>query len=85
MRLWSLHPQYLDSKALVALRREGLLAQAVLAGLTRGDPSSRQRFMQTADITTPDNPSIQHRRSRYSRPAMQTKGLKHAGLAYSRA
>lgn len=36
MRLWSLHPQYLDPKGLVALWREGLLAQAVLAGLTRG-------------------------------------------------
>lgn len=36
MRLWSLHPQYLDSRGLVALWREALLAQAVLAGLTRG-------------------------------------------------
>lgn len=36
MRLWSLHPQYLDSKGLVALWRETLLAQKVLLGLTRG-------------------------------------------------
>lgn len=36
MRLWSLHPQYLDPAGLVALWREGLLAQKVLAGLTRG-------------------------------------------------
>lgn len=36
MRLWSLHPRYLDAKGLVALWREALLAQAVLAGLTRG-------------------------------------------------
>jgi hypothetical protein len=36
MRLWSLHPQYLDPKGLVALWREGLLAQAVLSGQTRG-------------------------------------------------
>ncbi len=36
MRLWSLHPKYLDSKGLVALWREGLLAQAVLAGKTKG-------------------------------------------------
>ncbi len=36
MRLWSIHPRYLDGKGLVALWREGLLAQAVLAGLTRG-------------------------------------------------
>lgn len=36
MRLWSLHPQYLDPKGLVALWREALLARAVLRGLTRG-------------------------------------------------
>lgn len=36
MRLWSIHPQYLDAKGLVALWREGLLAQRVLMGLTRG-------------------------------------------------
>lgn len=36
MRLWSLHPQYLDSQGLVALWREALLAQAVLHGATRG-------------------------------------------------
>lgn len=36
MRLWSLHPQYLDSKGLVALWREALLAQNVLFGNTKG-------------------------------------------------
>jgi hypothetical protein len=36
MRLWTLHPKYLDSKGLVAVWREGLLAQKVLAGETRG-------------------------------------------------
>ncbi|HEY5452997.1 MAG TPA: pyrimidine dimer DNA glycosylase/endonuclease V [Polyangia bacterium] len=36
MRLWSLHPKYLDPRGLVALWREALLAQAVLAGKTRG-------------------------------------------------
>lgn len=36
VRLWSIHPQYLDVKGLLAVWREGLLAQAVLAGLTRG-------------------------------------------------
>ena len=36
MRLWSLHPKYLDSKGLVALWREALLAQAVLGGETEG-------------------------------------------------
>lgn len=36
MRLWSLHPRYLDARGLVALWREALLAKAVLGGLTRG-------------------------------------------------
>ena len=36
MRLWSLHPKYLDARGLVALWREALLAQAVLRGRTRG-------------------------------------------------
>jgi len=36
MRLWSIHPKYLDSKGLVALWREGLLAKKVLEGKTRG-------------------------------------------------
>jgi hypothetical protein len=36
MRLWSLHPRYLDAPGLVALWREALLARAVIRGLTRG-------------------------------------------------
>jgi hypothetical protein len=36
MRLWSLHPKYLDARGLVALWREALLAQAVLRGKTKG-------------------------------------------------
>lgn len=36
MRIWSLHPSYLDAKGLVALWRETLLAQKVLAGRTKG-------------------------------------------------
>ena len=36
MRLWSIHPRYLDARGLVALWREGLLAQKVLLGKTRG-------------------------------------------------
>lgn len=36
MRLWSLHPKYLDPQGLVALWREALLARAVLRGETRG-------------------------------------------------
>ena len=36
MRLWSLHPRYLDAKGLLAAWREALLAQKVLEGKTRG-------------------------------------------------
>ena len=36
MRLWSVHPRYLDAQGLVALWREGLLARAVLRGATKG-------------------------------------------------
>ena len=36
MRLWTIHPKYLDSKGLVALWRESLLAQKVLHGKTKG-------------------------------------------------
>jgi Pyrimidine dimer DNA glycosylase len=36
MRLWTLHPKYLDQPGLVALWREALLARAVLKGETRG-------------------------------------------------
>lgn len=51
MRLWSLHPRYLDATGLVALWRETLLAQAVLHSETRGyrhHPQLR-RFQQCAD------------------------------------
>lgn len=36
MRIWSLHPKYLDGKGLVALWRETLLAKKVLEGKTKG-------------------------------------------------
>ena len=36
MRIWSLHPKYLDTKGIVALWRETLLAKKVLEGKTRG-------------------------------------------------
>jgi len=36
MRLWTLHPRYLDARGLVAAWREALLAQKVLRGATRG-------------------------------------------------
>ena len=36
MRIWTLHPKYLDPQGLVALWREALLARAVLRGETKG-------------------------------------------------
>jgi hypothetical protein len=36
IRLWTLHPMYLDARGLVALWREALLAQKVLRGMARG-------------------------------------------------
>ena len=36
MRLWTVHPRYLDARGLAALWREALLAQKVLRGLTAG-------------------------------------------------
>ena len=48
MRLWSIHPKYLDTKGLVALWRESLLAQKVLMGKTKGYKNHPQleRFKQ---------------------------------------
>jgi len=51
MRLWTLHPQYLDAQGLVALWREALLAQKVLRGATKGYKNHPQlvRFRATHD------------------------------------
>lgn len=50
MRIWSLHPQYLDTKGLVALWRETLLAKHVLEEKTKGYKHHPQlnRFKQAA-------------------------------------
>ena len=50
MRLWTIHPRYLDAKGLVAAWREALLAQKVLRGGTRGYRHHPQllRFQQTS-------------------------------------
>jgi hypothetical protein len=57
MRLWSLHPRYLDPQGLVALWREALLARAVLRGETRGYSFDRSkvgpvRAMKQIAVTT---------------------------------
>jgi hypothetical protein len=54
MRLWTLHPEFLDAKGLVALWREGLLAQKVLRGETKGYKNHPQlnRFKAQNDPAT---------------------------------
>ncbi|MDQ0725596.1 pyrimidine dimer DNA glycosylase/endonuclease V [Microbacterium sp. W4I20] len=54
MRIWSLHPRYLDRQGLIAGWREALLAQAVLAGRTRGYVAHPQleRFRAVAEPRT---------------------------------
>ncbi|MDC0357614.1 pyrimidine dimer DNA glycosylase/endonuclease V [Oligoflexia bacterium] len=49
MRLWSVHPKYLDPQGLVALWREALLAQKVLMNETKGYKNHPQlgRFRKT--------------------------------------
>jgi hypothetical protein len=49
MRIWSLHPKYLDAKGLVALWRETLLAKKVLERKTKGYRNHPQlnRFKQS--------------------------------------
>ena len=51
MRLWSLHPEYLDVKGLVALWREGIMARNVLTGKTEGYKNHPQleRFKKQDD------------------------------------
>jgi len=44
MRLWSIHPRYLDARGLTALWREGLLALSVLEGKTKGYRHHPQLF-----------------------------------------
>ncbi len=49
MRIWSLHPKYLDAKGLTALWRETLLAKKVLKGKTKGykNHPQLQRFKES--------------------------------------
>jgi hypothetical protein len=51
VRLWSIHPSYLDPPGLVAAWREALLAQKVLEGVTRGYARHPQllRFRESGD------------------------------------
>lgn len=44
MRIWSIHPKYLDKLGLIACWRETLLAKHVLLGLTNGYKNHPQLF-----------------------------------------
>jgi len=57
MRLWSISPKYLDTKGLVALWREGLLAKCVLEGKTKGYKNHPQliRFKEYKEPLTAIN------------------------------
>ncbi|MFH1428136.1 MAG: pyrimidine dimer DNA glycosylase/endonuclease V [Candidatus Margulisiibacteriota bacterium] len=61
MRLWSLHPCYLDQKGLTALWRESLLARKVLMGQTRGYKNHPQllRFRSRPDPIAAINTYLQ--------------------------
>ena len=50
MRIWSFHPKYLDTKGLVALWRETLLAKNVLENKTKGYKNHPQliRFKESS-------------------------------------
>jgi len=52
MRIWSLHPKYLDSKRLVAQWREALLCRTVLDGKTTGYKNHPQ-FLRVKNHTQP--------------------------------
>jgi hypothetical protein len=60
MRLWSIHPKYLDAKGLVALWREGLLAVLASAGKTRGYKNHPQldRFYASSASNSVDTECI---------------------------
>lgn len=62
MRLWSLHPRFLDTKGLVALWREALLAKAVLLQKTIGYKNHPQliRFKKTKDPISYINEYLMH-------------------------
>ncbi|SMD34552.1 hypothetical protein SAMN04488029_2070 [Reichenbachiella faecimaris] len=62
MRIWSIHPRYLDAKGLVALWRETLLAKHVLEGKTKGYKNHPQliRFKALEDPLAGINLYLKH-------------------------
>ena len=62
MRLWSIHPKYLDRIGLIALWRESLLAKKVLLGETKGYKNHPQleRFKNAEDSISTINTYLYH-------------------------
>ncbi|HVO74608.1 MAG TPA: pyrimidine dimer DNA glycosylase/endonuclease V [Ignavibacteriaceae bacterium] len=62
MRLWSIHPKYLDSKGLTACWREALLARKVLSNQTTGYKNHPQlkRFLLHLDPISAVNSYLLH-------------------------
>ena len=62
MRIWSLHPKYLDAKGLVALWREALLAKHVLENKTKGYKNHPQlnRFKKARNPVASINHYLSH-------------------------
>jgi hypothetical protein len=84
MRLWSIHPEYLDHKGLIAVWREGLLAQTVIKGETRGYKNHPQleRFIKTSDPVGAISSYLleiywesQHRGYHFDRKKISKKGI----------
>lgn len=85
MRLWSLHPKYLDPAGLVALWREALLAQKVLRGGTSGYRNHPQlaRFRETADAPGAIADYLRFILEESSRRGYSFDGSKIAGDAFT--
>jgi len=62
MRLWSIHPKYLDCKGFIALWRESLLAKKVLSGKTKGFKKHPQleRFKEHPNPVSAINAYLYH-------------------------
>lgn len=86
MRLWSLHPKYLDAAGLVALWREALLAKRVLQRRTRGYRHHPQllRFLATAAPVQTINAYLAGIHHEAHRRGYAFDGRKHAGRRRSR-
>ncbi|GJQ20505.1 MAG: hypothetical protein HBSIN02_08600 [Bacteroidia bacterium] len=81
MRLWSLHPKYLDTAGLVALWREALLAKKVLQGKTRGyrHHPQLQRFREATEPVRAINAYLAGIRHEACRRGYAFDARKHAG------